>query len=126
MRATFADFADRLAGDGFAFLRSPLQTGTVGPVLVTVADDGRIVVVIGPLGTVPDPAGRTCLLPQCFGVLPDHRGRGHGRALWRAAMHWGRSHGTDYRLLQTELGGASAGEADPAEEAFWDEYHPRW
>ncbi|MFD7736309.1 GNAT family N-acetyltransferase, partial [Kitasatospora phosalacinea] len=106
-RATFADFADRLAGDGFAFLHSRMQTGAVGPVLVAVADDGRVVGAIGPLETVPDPAGRTRLLPQYFGVLPDRRGRGHGRALWRAAMHWGHTHDADYQLLQTELGGAS-------------------
>ncbi|MFE4601114.1 GNAT family N-acetyltransferase [Kitasatospora indigofera] len=36
---------------------------------------------------MPDPAGRTRLLPQYFGVLPDHRGHGHGWALWQAAMH---------------------------------------
>ncbi|MFB7947435.1 GNAT family N-acetyltransferase [Kitasatospora phosalacinea] len=106
VRATFADFADKLAGDGFAFLHSRLQTGAVGPVLVTAAD-GRITGAIGPMETMPDPVGRTRLLPQYFGVLPDHRGRGHGRALWRAAMHWGRTRGADYQLLQTELGGAS-------------------
>ncbi|WP_406376698.1 GNAT family N-acetyltransferase [Streptomyces sp. NBC_00647] len=39
--------------------------------------------------------------------MPEHRGRGHGRTLWRAAMHWGGEHGADYQLLQTEVGGAS-------------------
>ncbi|BAJ31784.1 hypothetical protein KSE_60160 [Kitasatospora setae KM-6054] len=106
VRATFADFADKLAGDGFAFLHSRMRTGTVGPVLVTITD-GRVVGAIGPMETMPDPAGRTRLLPQYFGVLPDHRGHGHGRALWRAAMHWGHTHGADYQLLQTEIGGAS-------------------
>ncbi|MDR3084357.1 MAG: GNAT family N-acetyltransferase [Streptomyces sp.] len=106
VRATFADFADKLADDGFAFLHSRMRTGAVGPVLVTAAD-GRITGAIGPMEAMPDPVGRTRLLPQYFGVLPDHRGRGHGRALWRAAMYWGHSHGADYQLLQTELGGAS-------------------
>ncbi|GAA2091041.1 hypothetical protein GCM10009759_15260 [Kitasatospora saccharophila] len=109
VQATFADFADELAGDGFAFLHSRMQTGTVGPVLVTVADDGRVVGAIGPMETMPDSADRPRLLPQYFGVLPDLRGHGHGRALWRAAMHWGHTHGADYQLLQTEIGGASDG-----------------
>ncbi|MGW6521347.1 GNAT family N-acetyltransferase [Streptomyces sp. NPDC054962] len=38
---------------------------------------------------------------------PAHRGLGYGRALWRAAMHWGYRHGAAYQLLQTEVGGAS-------------------
>ncbi|MEU5384182.1 GNAT family N-acetyltransferase [Kitasatospora cineracea] len=106
VRATFADFANKLAGDGFAFLHSRMMAGGVGPVLVTITD-GLVVGAIGPMETMPDPAGRTRLLPQYFGVLPDHRGHGHGRSLWRAAMHWGHTNGADYQLLQTELGGAS-------------------
>nr|QIY66416.1 GNAT family N-acetyltransferase [Streptomyces sp. RPA4-2] len=57
--------------------------------------------------TMPDAAGTVRLLPQYFGILPQHRGRGYGRALWRAAMHWGHEHGTDYQILQTTVGGAS-------------------
>ena len=57
--------------------------------------------------TMTDPAGAMRLLPQDFGVLPEHPGHGHGRALWRAAMAWGAAHGADYQLLRTELGGAS-------------------
>ncbi|WP_318552124.1 GNAT family N-acetyltransferase [Kitasatospora fiedleri] len=83
-----------------------MQTGTVGPVLVAVAGS-RVIGAIGPMETLPDPVGRTRLLPQYFGVLPDHRGHGHGRALWRAAMHWGHTHSADYQLLQTEIGGPS-------------------
>jgi len=40
--------------------------------------------------TTPDNSGITRLLPQYFGVLPEHRGL--GRSLWRAAMHWGQQH----------------------------------
>lgn len=57
--------------------------------------------------TMTDPAGHTQLLPQYFGVLPEHRGHGYGRALWQAAMSWGREHGAAYQLLHTEVGGAS-------------------
>lgn len=55
----------------------------------------------------PDAVGRPQLMPQYFGVLPEHRGRGLGRALWRSAMRWGRDHGAAYQLPQTEVGGAS-------------------
>ncbi|WP_398859814.1 GNAT family N-acetyltransferase [Streptomyces chengmaiensis] len=55
----------------------------------------------------PDAIGRPQLLPQYFAVLPETRGQGLGRALWRAAMHWGQSHGAFYQLLQTEVGGPS-------------------
>ncbi|KAF3470108.1 GNAT family N-acetyltransferase [Streptomyces sp. Tu 3180] len=106
VRDTFAAFADRLTSDGFAFLHSQMQANSVGPVLAAT-DGGRIVGAIGPMETMPDHAGATRLLPQYFGVLPEHRGHGHGRTLWRAAMAWGTAHGADYQLLQTEIGGAS-------------------
>ncbi|MGW3271860.1 GNAT family N-acetyltransferase [Streptomyces kronopolitis] len=106
VQATFAAFADRLTSDGFAFLHGQMQAGTVGPVL-TVVDGGRVAGAIGPMETMTDSAGATRLLPQYFGVLPEHRGQGYGRALWRAAMAWGAAHGADYQLLQTEVGGAS-------------------
>jgi GNAT superfamily N-acetyltransferase len=106
VQATFAGFAHRLTSDGFAFLHHQMQAGTVGPVLA-VTDAGRVVGAIGPMETMADSAGATGLLPQYFGVLPEHRGRGHGRALWRAAMAWGAARGADYQLLQTETGGSS-------------------
>ncbi|MEU6547016.1 GNAT family N-acetyltransferase [Streptomyces sp. NPDC046859] len=106
VRETFAAFADRLTGDGFAFLHTQMKAGAVGPVLA-VTDAGRVVGAIGPMETMTDSAGAMRLLPQYFGVLPEHRGHGYGRALWRAAMAWGAAHGADYQLLQTELGGAS-------------------
>ncbi|MER8104716.1 GNAT family N-acetyltransferase [Kitasatospora sp. NPDC094016] len=101
---TFEAFAEKLAGEGFAFLHSRLET--VGPVLIEVRD-GRVAGAIGPMETMADPIGRVRLLPQYFGVLPEYRGLGLGRQLWRAAMHWGRAHGADYQLLQTAVGGAS-------------------
>jgi len=106
VRETFAAFAQELAADGFAFLHGRMLAGGVGPVLVTIADE-RVVGAIGPMEIAPDREGRPSLLPQYFGVLPDRRGEGHGRALWRAAMDWGQTHGADYQLLQTVLGGAS-------------------
>jgi GNAT superfamily N-acetyltransferase len=62
---------------------------------------------IGPMEIMPDSLGAAWLLPQYFGILPEYRGQGQGRALWRAAMHWGHQHGAAYQLLQTEIGGAS-------------------
>ncbi|WP_455357163.1 GNAT family N-acetyltransferase [Streptomyces sp. SYSU K217416] len=104
VQATFTAFANRLTSDGFAFLHRQMHAGTVGPVLA-VTDGGRVVGAIGPMETMTDSTGATRLLPQYFGVLPEHRG--HGRALWGAAMAWGATHGADYQLLQTETGGAS-------------------
>ncbi|MFF2145198.1 GNAT family N-acetyltransferase [Kitasatospora sp. NPDC058190] len=101
---TFEDFSAKLAGEGFAFLNSRLDT--VGPVMVAVRNS-QVSGAIGPMETMPDPIGQTRLLPQYFGVLPECRGLGLGRRLWRAAMHWGREHGADYQLLQTTVGGAS-------------------
>lgn len=107
VRATWPSFAEELAGEGFAFLAAQEQAGTLdGPVL-TVAEGGRVVGAIGPMAARPDPVGRVRLLPQYFGVLPSHRGRGHGRTLWRAAMAWVHDSGADYRVLQTEVDGAS-------------------
>ncbi|PWI15927.1 GNAT family N-acetyltransferase [Streptomyces sp. Act143] len=102
----FAVFAELMAGDGFAFLYEQMQAGTVGPVL-TILDGDTVAGAIGPMETMGDAAGRARLLPQYFGVLPHYRGRGYGRTLWRAAMHWGHQHGAAYQLLQTEVGGAS-------------------
>ncbi|MBQ0829527.1 GNAT family N-acetyltransferase [Streptomyces tagetis] len=104
--AGFQAFAMAMAEDGFAFLYGQMQAGTVGPVL-TVLHDGLVAGAIGPMETMNDARGYARLLPQYFGVLPRHRGRGYGRALWRAAMHWGHQHGAAYQLLQTEVGGAS-------------------
>ncbi|MGW9496600.1 GNAT family N-acetyltransferase [Streptomyces prasinus] len=104
--AGFAEFAEEMAADGFRFLYGHMQAGAVGPVL-TVLHDGRVAGAIGPMETMADAAGRARLLPQYFGVLPEHRGRGYGRALWRGAMRWGHEHGAAYQLLQTEVGGAS-------------------
>jgi GNAT superfamily N-acetyltransferase len=107
VRATFPAFAQALAGYGFAFLHQQMQAGNVhGPVLVAV-DDGGVVGAIGPMQTMPDPAGASRLLPQYFGVLPEARGHGRGRALWHAAMRWGAANGAAYQLLQTKIGGAS-------------------
>ncbi|MEV6826006.1 GNAT family N-acetyltransferase [Amycolatopsis sp. NPDC051102] len=39
--------------------------------------------------------------------LPERRGHGHGRALWRATMAWGARHGARYQLLQATAGGPS-------------------
>ncbi|MGW3072239.1 GNAT family N-acetyltransferase [Kitasatospora sp. NPDC001132] len=104
IRTTFPEFAEKLAGEGFVFLHSRIDS--VGPVLVAVQDE-RVVGGIGPMETMADPIGRRRLLPQYFGVLPEYRGLGLGRLLWRSAMHWGKECGADYQLLQTAAGGAS-------------------
>ncbi|MFJ6515945.1 GNAT family N-acetyltransferase [Streptomyces sp. NPDC091406] len=103
---TFAAFAEAMAEDGLAFLHTQIQAGRCGPVLAT-AIEGRIVGAIGPMEVLPDAIGRPQLMPQYFAVLPEARGRGLGRTLWRAAMHWGQSHGAAYQLLQTEIDGPS-------------------
>ncbi|WKU46708.1 GNAT family N-acetyltransferase [Streptomyces sp. VNUA116] len=106
VQQTFAEFAAEMAADGFAFLYERMNAGAVGPVL-TASIGGRVAGAIGPMEIRPDAIGTCQLMPQYFGVLPDHRGLGLGRLLWRAAMHWGQSHGAAYQLLQTEVGGAS-------------------
>ncbi|MFC8520139.1 GNAT family N-acetyltransferase [Streptomyces sp. NPDC057257] len=106
VRDTFADFAEVMAADGFAFLYRQMQADAVGPVLTAVVN-GRVAGAIGPMEIRPDAIGQAQLMPQYFGVLPDHRGQGLGRQLWRAAMRWGQSNGAAYQLLQTEVGGVS-------------------
>jgi hypothetical protein len=107
VRSTFAAFTRSLASDGFDFLRERLEAGEVGgPILVTI-DEQRIVGAVGPMQIMPDSIGARRLLPQYLGVLPEYRRRGHGRSLWRAAMHWGLVHNAAYQLLQTEVDGTS-------------------
>jgi GNAT superfamily N-acetyltransferase len=107
VRATFSVFAEKLAADGFAFLDARIREhGRTGPVL-TCQRDGKIAGAIGPMETMADSRGAARLLPQYFGVLPEYRGLGLGRSLWRAGMSWGQQHQAAYQLLQTETGGAS-------------------
>jgi len=105
-RATFSAFAEKLAAEGFAFLDAQIREHGTGPVL-TCLRDRKIAGAIGPMETMPDSRGTARLLPQYFGILPEYRGRGLGRALWRAAMRWGQEHQAAYQLLQTEVSGAS-------------------
>ncbi|MFI0874607.1 GNAT family N-acetyltransferase [Streptomyces sp. CS149] len=106
VQTTFAPFAETMAADGLAFLHTQMQAGQCGPVLTTAIAD-RIVGAIGPMEVRADAIGRPQLMPQYFAVLPETRGQGLGRVLWRAAMCWGQSHGAAYQLLQTEVGGPS-------------------
>ncbi|MER6089604.1 GNAT family N-acetyltransferase [Streptomyces bluensis] len=106
VQATFASFATTMAADGLAFLHTQMQAGRCGPVLAAAVED-RVLGAIGPMEVRPDAIERPQLVPQYFAVLPEARGRGLGRVLWRAAMHWGQSHGAAYQLLQTEVGGPS-------------------
>ena len=106
-RTTFSVFAEKLAAEGFAFLDARLREhGGTGPVL-TCQRDRKIAGAIGPMEIMPDSRGDARLLPQYFGVLPEYRGLGLGRSLWRAAMSWGQQHLAAYQLLQTGTGGAS-------------------
>ncbi|WP_438290172.1 GNAT family N-acetyltransferase [Streptomyces sp. HUAS TT7] len=52
-RTDFAGFAQRMAGDGFAFLYEQMQAGAVGPVL-TVVHEGRVAGAIGPMETMTE------------------------------------------------------------------------
>jgi GNAT superfamily N-acetyltransferase len=86
-RATFSVLAEKLAAEGFAFLDARIrEQDGIGPVL-TCQRDRKIVGAIGPMEIMPDSCGTARLLPQYFGVLPEYRGLGLGRSLWRAAMH---------------------------------------
>lgn len=105
--ATFEPFAHAMADHGFGYLLQRRTTGRCdGPILVSQIA-GRVTGAIGPLTVMTDRVGARMLLPQYFGVLPDQRGTGRGRALWRAALRWGTRHGADYQLLQTRVGHAS-------------------
>ncbi|MFI1014460.1 GNAT family N-acetyltransferase [Streptomyces sp. NPDC020965] len=106
VQKTFAPFATAMAADGLAFLHAHMEAGRCGPVLAAAVQD-RVVGAIGPMEVRPDATGCPQLMPQYFAVLPEARGQGLGRSLWRAAMHWGQSHGAAYQVLQTEVGGAS-------------------
>jgi GNAT superfamily N-acetyltransferase len=106
-RTDFQSLANGLDDHGFGFLARRLADGMVnGPILIAW-DKMRMVGAIGPLDTLRDRRGVQMLLPQYFGVLPEHHGQGHGRALWRAAANWGHRHGAAYQLLQTQPGQAS-------------------
>ncbi|MFJ8815171.1 GNAT family N-acetyltransferase [Amycolatopsis thermoflava] len=105
--ATFPAFAAAMAEHGFDFLRRRREAGhRDGPILIAQAKR-RIVGAIGPLTITPDRSGRRTLLPQYFGVLPEHRSHGYGRALWHAVERWAVHHGAHYQLLQTRVGGTS-------------------
>jgi GNAT superfamily N-acetyltransferase len=79
-----------------------------GPILVAF-DDQRIVGAAGPLSTLAVP-------PQYYAILPGYRHRGHGRALWRAAMAWGHENGAACKILQAQ---AQAG--SPVEHLYQSE-----
>lgn len=106
VRATFVSFVDRLPSAGFPFLHRHMQAADVGPVLVAT-HECRVIGAIGPMGTMRDSAGAARLLPPYFGILPEHRGQGVGRALWRAAMEWARGSRADYVVLQSQTGAPS-------------------
>ncbi|MGH3889361.1 MAG: GNAT family N-acetyltransferase [Pseudonocardiaceae bacterium] len=104
---TFPAFAAELRADGFAFLYQRIKAGLPdGPILVRV-EDQRVVGAVGPLGTLLDSTGTRMQPPQYFAVHPHYRRRGHGRALWRAAMAWGADNGAKYKVLQAAAGSAS-------------------
>lgn len=104
---TFPAFAEQLRSEGFAFLFQRIKAGlSDGPILVTV-DDRRIVGAIGPLALLLDANGTRTQPPHYFAVHPNYRHRGHGRALWRAAMAWGAENGAEYKVLQAAPGSAA-------------------
>jgi ribosomal protein S18 acetylase RimI-like enzyme len=104
---TFPAFVEQLGEDGFAFIYQRIRVGlSDGPILVRV-EDQRIVGAIGPMGTLLDATGTRIQLPQYFAVHPYYRRRGHGRALWRAAMAWGAENGAKYKVLQAASGSVS-------------------
>lgn len=104
---TFPAFAEQLGERGFFFVYQRIRAGfSDGPVLVRV-EDQRIVGAIGPMAIMLDATGTRIQLPQYFAVHPRYRRRGHGRALWRAAMAWGAENGAKYKVLQAASGSVS-------------------
>ena len=104
---TFPAFAEETGEGGFAFLHQRIKAGLDdGPTLVAV-DDERIVGALGPLTTLTDAVGTRMVPPQYYAVHPGYQRRGHGRALWRTSMAWGREHGAAYKVLQAETGAAA-------------------
>jgi GNAT superfamily N-acetyltransferase len=102
--STFPGFAGDLAADGFGFLCERVTAGKGdGPVLVSV-DKDRIVGAVGPLSVMTDAAGRRFVPPQYFAVHPAYRRKGHGHALWHAAIAWGYAGGATYKVLQAQAG----------------------
>ncbi|HEX3814379.1 MAG TPA: GNAT family N-acetyltransferase, partial [Mycobacteriales bacterium] len=105
--AIFPAFTREVGPDGFAFLHERMLRGhDDGPILISM-NNRRIVGAIGPLSTLTDAAGVCFLSPPYFAVHPEHRGQGHGRALRRAAVEWGRRHGAVYQVLQAASGSAA-------------------
>lgn len=105
--ATFPAFAAGSGEPGFEFLNQRIGAGLDdGPVLVAV-DDERIVGAVGPLAVLADATGTLVVPPQYYAVLPGYRRRGHGRALWHAAIAWGAQHGATCKILQAAAGGAA-------------------
>ncbi|MEU4095932.1 GNAT family N-acetyltransferase [Streptomyces sp. NPDC026673] len=104
VRTGFAALAAQRAAGGIALLHRQTLAGAVGTVLAVVHED-RVAGVIDPVEIRLDAMGTRELMPQYFGVLPEHRGCGNGRALWRAAMYWGREKNSGYQLLQTKYVG---------------------
>ncbi|OQR63377.1 GNAT family N-acetyltransferase [Streptomyces maremycinicus] len=105
-RASFEELAAELAADGFAFLYRQMRNARVGPVLTAVVNE-TVAGAIGPMEIRPDAIAVPQLMPQYFGVRKKYRGTGLGKLLWRAAMHWGQTHGAAYQLLQTAVGSPS-------------------
>jgi GNAT superfamily N-acetyltransferase len=111
---TFARLADEVPATGFGFLYRRWRAGRVDGPILTAVEDCAVRGAIGPLAVQPDRDGSPMLLPQYFAVAPGHRGRGHGRALWRAATAWGIRHGARYQILQAATG-------RPSEQLFCSE-----
>jgi GNAT superfamily N-acetyltransferase len=102
--STFPAFAAEMASDGFVFLRERVSAGTAGGAVLVAIDDDRIVGAVGPLSVMTDAAGQRTVPPQYFAVLPGYRRKGHGRALWHAAMAWGHASSAAYKVLQARVG----------------------
>ncbi len=111
---TFPAFAREIGPGGFSFLYKRMLTGhDDGPILVSI-NNRRIVGAIGPLSNLTDAAGVCFQTTPYFAVHPEHRGQGHGRALWRAAAAWAHRNGAVYRVLQAASG-------SPAEQLYLSE-----
>ncbi|MGW3993240.1 GNAT family N-acetyltransferase [Amycolatopsis sp. NPDC004772] len=104
---TFVQLVQQVPETGLGFLYQRWREGRVDGPIFTAVDDGVVLGAIGPLAVMRDRDGAPVLLPQYFAVAPGHRGRGDGRALWRAAMAWGVGNGAHYQLLQAAAGGPS-------------------
>lgn len=75
--------------------------------IFVVADDARILGMIGPMNTLKDAWGKLQLMPPYFEVSKLARRKKIGSELWKAAINWGLEQDVEYLLIQAKENDAS-------------------